>query len=315
MKILVTGGAGFIGSNLLHHLLKDGHEVIAIDNLSSGYRENIASMDIRFEKLDLTDSETANNNVFKNVDLIYHLAANVDNRFSWENPYLSLENNPKATLNVALAAKNFSIPRIIFSSTGTIYGDHPTQPYKEEFESSKQTTLYGATKYASEGVLSVFSEHFGISCDVFRFVGVLGPNSSHGHLYDFMAKLRQNPTELKVLGNGLQRKSYIYVDDLISAITKPSTNLGFDVTNVGRADYSTVRDSVKWIKEELSIDFNDTYEDSDRGWVGDNPFLQLDVSKLEATGWEPNYSIEQSVKKTVRWLSDNQWIFNRTNSQ
>ena len=315
MRFVVTGGAGFIGSNLVRNLLDNNHEVTVIDNLSSGYHENVKNLDVRFENIDLTDSGTSSNNLFRDVDLIYHLAANVDNRFSWDDPFLSVENNPKATLNVALAAKNFSIPRIVFSSTGTIYGDHPNQPYREDYESSKQTTLYGATKYASEGILSVFSEHFGIACDVFRFVGVLGPNSSHGHLFDFMAKLRANPSELKVLGNGLQRKSYIYVDDLISAITKPSSNLNFDVMNVGRSDYSTVRDSVRWIKEELQIDFKDSYEDSDRGWIGDNPFLQLDVSKLESTGWKPTYSIEESVRKTVRWLASNPWIFNRTNLQ
>ena len=245
------------------------------------------------------------------MDVIYHLAANVDNRFSWENPYLSLENNPKATMNVALAARNFSIPKIVFSSTGTIYGDHPLQPYKENYESSNQTTLYGATKYASEGILSVFSEHYDISCEIFRFVGVLGPNSSHGHLFDFLQKLRKNPTQLDVLGNGLQRKSYIFVEDLINAITKLNNEIKFDVTNVGRSDYSTVRDSVNWIKEELNIDFKANYEVSDRGWVGDNPFLQLDVTKLESTGWKPKYTIEESVKKTVRWLSENEWIFDR----
>jgi UDP-glucose 4-epimerase len=248
------------------------------------------------------------------VDVIYHLAANVDNRFSWKNPYLSLENNPKATLNVALAAKNFFVPRIVFSSTGTIYGDHPKQPYAEEYESSRQTTLYGATKYASEGILSVFSEHFGISSEIFRFVGVLGPNSSHGHLFDFLNKLQSNPNRLEVLGNGYQRKSYIYVDDLINAITREPSDLKFDITNVGRSDFSTVRDSVRWIKEELNIEFADTYQDLDRGWVGDNPFLQLDVSKLESSGWKPTFTIEQAVKKTVRWLSENKWIFKRIQS-
>jgi len=311
MKIVVTGGAGFIGSNLVSHLLNTGHEVSVIDNLSSGFLENISNLDIRFIDLDLTDPKVANHEVFKNVDVIYHLAANVDNRFSWENPYLSLENNPKATLNVALAAKNFDISRIVFSSTGTIYGDHPKQPYLEEYESSMQTTLYGATKYASEGILSVFSEHFEISCEIFRFVGVLGPNSSHGHLFDFLNKLQTNPDKLEVLGNGYQRKSYIYVDDLITAITRQPSSRKFDVTNVGRSDFSTVRDSVKWIKEELNIDFKDTYQDSERGWVGDNPFLQLDVSKLESNGWKPTYTIEQAVKKTVRWLSENKWIFKR----
>jgi UDP-glucose 4-epimerase len=309
LKTLITGGAGFIGSNLVSELQKQGDEVRVVDNFSSSLLEKTNLKDAQFIELNLANPESSKNEIFQSVDRIFHLAANVDNRFSWANPHISLESNITATLNVALAARNFGIPKIIYASTGTIYGDLTTPPFQEYDESSRQTTLYGATKYAAEGILSVFATHYDIKTTAFRFVGVLGPHSSHGHLFDFVKKLKLDSSKLFVLGNGYQKKAYVHVSDLINGILSIESPQLFDVFNLGRSDYSTVRDSVRWLLEEWGITPEVIYEDTDRGWIGDNPFLQLDVRKALETGWTPKISTEVAVKSTVRWMLENDWIF------
>lgn len=309
MKTLVTGGAGFIGTNLIEELLRLGDEVIVIDNFSSSFMKNTDIKNVNTLNCDLSNPEIINDSIFESVDRIIHLAANVDNRFSWRDPHLSVRSNIDATLNLALAARNFEIPKIIYASTGTIYGDLSNPPFLEMEESSNQTTLYGATKYAAEGILSVFATHYGIKTTVFRFVGVLGPHSSHGHLFDFVSRLRLDPSILNVLGDGNQKKAYVHVSDLINGILNIESELVFDVFNLGRPDYSTVRESVRWLCEEWGISPTVNYEKSDRGWIGDNPFMQLNVEKALRTGWEPHISIEESVKATVRWMLQNQSIF------
>lgn len=306
MRTLITGGTGFIGRNLIEFLQKEEDEIVVLDDYSSSNKLRSEEFKaVKFQNIDLTDTRVSKNRVFKDVDRIIHLAANVDNRFSWENPHTSLKSNIDATLNIALAARNFNIPKIVYASTGTIYGDNVNPPFLEEVESSRQSTLYGATKYAAEGILSVFATHYGINVKTFRFVGVLGPHSSHGHLYDFVRKLKANPNHLQVLGNGYQKKAYIHVSDLIQGVLTIDSPEVFDVFNLGRPDFSTVRDSVRWLTEEWGISPQVSYEDSDRGWVGDNPFLQLDVSKALSTGWSPLHTIEDAVKLTSRWLIDN----------
>ena len=311
VKIVVTGGAGFIGSNLTKKLCSEGHDVIVIDDLSSGYLEHLRDLSYTFKNINIKNNEIVNDKVFENVDVIYHLAADVDNRFSWEKPYLGIESNVIGTLNIGLAARNFQIPKIVYASSGTIYGDNLNPPFKESDESSTQTTLYGSTKYSAEGLLSVFSTHFGTQVIVHRFVGVLGPHSSHGHIFDFMKKIKNNPESLKVLGNGYQKKSYIHVEDVLNGITSIQSDKPFEVFNLGRSDYSTVRDSVTWLLKELNSKAKPQYEENDRGWTGDNPFLQLDVSKALTKGWLPKFTIEEAVTDTIRWLNGNPWIFDR----
>jgi UDP-glucose 4-epimerase len=309
LKTLVTGGAGFIGTNLIEELQRIGDEVVVIDDFSSSFLESTQIKNVETLNYDLSNPDIVDKGIFESVDRIIHLAANVDNRFSWNNPHLSIRSNVDATLNLALAARNFEIPKIIYASTGTIYGDLSNPPFLEMEESSKQTTLYGATKYAAEGILSVFATHYGIKTTVFRFVGVLGPHSSHGHLFDFVSRLRLDPTTLNVLGDGNQKKAYVHVSDLINGILSIESEFIFDVFNLGRPDYSTVRESVSWLCEEWGISPTVNYEKSDRGWIGDNPFLQLNVEKALRTGWVPQMSIEESVKATVRWMLQNQSIF------
>lgn len=313
MKVLVTGGAGFIGSNLSEYLLKKGHKVTILDDLSSGFAARIPE-GVDFWNCDLAATgEQSWWDAFDGCDQVVHLAANVDNRFSWSNPYLPITSNVTATLNVAQAAIQHGVKKIAYSSTGTAYGDHLSPPYKESDASSAQTTLYGATKYAGEGILSVFAEHHGMSVDVFRFVGVLGPGYSHGHVFDFVKKLLTDSTRLEVLGDGYQKKSYVNVLDLCDAVyltmTGNQTGPRFRIFNLGRRDYSTVRQSVSWVVDQLKLEPQVTYGESAIGWVGDNPHLYLDPTELEKIGWAPTKTIEESVRETAQWLSENRWIF------
>jgi UDP-glucose 4-epimerase len=308
-KILVTGGAGFIGSNLIKDLVASGNEVKCIDSMVYGYRELLSGIDIEIVQSDLSDINILDNKIFTNVDEIIHLAADVDNRFAWENPSRLIQNNINATMNMGLAAVKYGINKITYSSTGTVYGDCLTPPFKEEYESSNQTTIYGATKYSGESLLAVFSTHHDIKVKVLRFVSVLGPGYTHGHIFDFVRSLKNNPKILNVLGNGMQKKSYVHVSDVVRAIQMDLSNDNYQVFNLGRPDFSTVKDSVKWVCEEMNIEPEIYYGTEDRGWIGDNPFLQLDISKISQHKWIPKKSIEESVRETVTWLLNNNWVF------
>jgi UDP-glucose 4-epimerase len=307
-KVVITGVAGFIGSNLARNLVADGVEVVGIDDLHSGKLLQINDLDIEFINMDISDLDFPKHKSLCGAHRIYHLSADVDNRFSMQAPEKMLLSNVNATLNIGEAARINEISEIVYASSGTIYGDNRQPPFPESAEFSNQTTLYGATKYAGESLLAVYSNQYGVKVNAFRFVGVLGPGYTHGHIFDFVQSLKDDPTYLKVLGDGNQRKSYVNVRDLIEAIKGP-INEGFNVFNLGRSDYSTVRNSVEWIIEALNLNPRVDYGSTPFGWIGDNYFLQLDTSKLNSTGWIPKYSIEESVKETATWLSQNPWVF------
>lgn len=309
---VVTGGAGFIGSNLVRELLRRNFEVRVIDNYSSGFARNLQGLDVEIVEADLRSPEILKCSAFKNADSVFHLAADVDNRFSWEDPYVSLTTNVVGTLNVALAARDHGISNLTYASTGTIYGANNQAPFKEEFESSSQTSLYGATKFSGESLLSVFAHHYDMRVTALRFVGILGPHYSHGHVFDFVRKLRSEPNKLSVLGDGYQRKAYVHVSDVCSGLIRVAefqTERNFEVYNLGRSDSCVVRESLNWILEVMGLDPELTFESSPIGWIGDNPNLVLDTAKILETGWEPLRSIEDSVKDTTNWLLENGWIF------
>lgn len=307
-KVIITGVAGFIGSNLAKDLLGKGYHVVGIDNLQSGKIRQLDKLDLEFINCDIASSNFLELKSLEGAQRIYHLSADVDNRFSMEKPSRMLSSNVNSTLNVGLAAQIYGIREIVYASTGTIYGDNSRPPFPEEAEFSNQTTLYGATKYAGESLLAVISNQCGINVSAFRFVGVLGAGYTHGHIFDFVKHLRLEPTKLQVLGDGNQKKSYVNVKDLIAAISRPIDS-GFHVYNLGRSDFSTVRNSVDWIIDSLNIDPEIEYGTTPFGWIGDNYFLQLDNSKLIATGWEPKFTIEESVRETTNWLAQNPWVF------
>ena len=316
MKIVVTGAAGFIGSNLVDALLRAGHEVRGIDNLSTGERTFLveAENSPRFElrQLDLIDDAVAVKESISGTDAVVHLAANADVRFGWNHPARDLEQNVLATHNVLEAVRTGGVRRLLFSSTGSVYGEAEVIPTPEDCPFPVQTSLYGASKLAAEGLVAAYAEGAGISATVFRFVSIMGPRYTHGHVVDFLRQLHKDPEHLVVLGDGSQRKSYLHVDDCIRAVlARLSETPRFEVFNLGVDDYCTVRDSIGWICGRAGLDPEVSYTGGDRGWVGDNPFIYLDISKMTGTGWKPRYSIRQAVEATVEYLLANPWVLER----
>jgi UDP-glucose 4-epimerase len=208
------------------------------------------------------------------------------------------------------AMRRGGVKRIVFSSTGSVYGESSVIPTPEDCPFPVQTSLYGASKLAAEGLISAYCEGFGFNGLIFRFVSILGERYSHGHVFDFYRKLMSDPTRIDVLGNGRQRKSYLYVQDCIDAVVLAvdSRQSGLNIFNLGTDNYCTVDDSLGWICDELGVQPERIYTGGDRGWIGDNPFIFLDCSRMRALGWQPTVSIEQGVRRTLAYLRQADWL-------
>jgi len=314
MKCVVTGCAGFIGSTLVDRLLAQGDHVIGVDNFSSGqmqFLQNaIENPLFQLIECDLLDLDALTNS-FMGADLVFHLSANADVRFGTLHPRKDLEQNTIGTYNVLEAMRANGIKKIAFSSTGSIYGESPVVPTPEDGPFPIQTSLYGASKAASEGLISAYCEGFGFQACIFRFVSILGERYTHGHVFDFYEKLKADPTRLQVLGNGKQRKSYLYVQDCIDAIllAMDKATDKVNIFNLGVDDYCEINDSIGWICEELGVEPRLEYSGGDRGWIGDNPFILLDTKRIQALGWKPKFDIREGVLKTVHYLRANEWVF------
>ena len=316
MKYFVTGGAGFIGSTLVDRLLAMGHGVVAFDNLSTGQPEFLnqaAQMQgftmIRGDLLDLQGLTEA----MRGCDFVFHLAANADVRFGTEHPRKDLEQNTIATFNVLEAMRATGIKEIAFASTGSIYGEPEVFPTPENAPFPVQTSLYGASKLAGEGLIEAYCEGFGFRGWIFRFVSILGERYTHGHVFDFYKQLREHPDHLDVLGDGNQRKSYLYVQDCIDAILvaiEKSTSK-VNIFNLGTDEYCSVKDSVSWITQGLGLTPEIRYSGGSRGWIGDSPFIFLDCSRMRALGWAPKVTIREGVLRTLRFLQPNLQISER----
>ena len=248
---------------------------------------------------------------FRGGDLVVHLAANADVRFGIEHPRRDLEQNTIATYNVLEAMRANDIKKIAFSSTGSVYGDSPVVPTREDGLFPIQTSLYGASKAAGEGLISAYCEGFGFQSCIFRFVSILGERYTHGHVFDFYQKLTADPNRLLVLGNGKQRKSYLYVQDCIDAmlLAMDRASEKVNIFNLGVDGYCEVNESIGWICEELGVKPKIEYSGGDRGWIGDNPFIYLDTQRIQALGWKPRFGIRDGVIKTVQYLRANEWVF------
>ena len=312
----MTGGAGFIGSNLVDRLLEAGHSVIAFDNFSTGQVEFVTealdSPRFRLERGDLLDRE-ALAHAMKGSDFVFHLAANADVRFGLEHPRRDLDQNAIATWNVLEAMRANDVRRIAFSSTGSIYGEPSVFPTPEDAPFPVQTSLYGASKLAAEGLIAAYAEGFGVQAYIFRFVSILGERYTHGHVFDFYQQLKEHPERLDVLGNGLQRKSYLYVQDCISAILTAieKADRRVNIFNLGLDEYCQVNDSIGWICEHLGVHPEIRYAGGERGWIGDSPFIFLDCKRIRNLGWHPRRNIREGVIETVRFLKNNEWVFGK----
>ena len=318
-KIFVTGAAGFIGSNLVERLLNEGKTVVGWDNFSTGQPEFLTAANqhpnfklIRGDNLDLLALTAA----MVECDTVFHLAANADVRFGLEHPDKDLQQNTVATFNVLEAMRANGIKTIAFSSTGSVYGEAEMIPTPENSPFPIQTSLYASSKLAGEGMISSYCEGYGFEGYIFRFVSILGERYTHGHVFDFYKQLLDHPDELKVLGDGNQRKSYLYVQDCVSAMlhvlnlgTAKKAKHGVEIYNLGTDEYVQVKDSIGYLCGALGLQPRIKFSGGERGWVGDNPFIFLDTKKICATGWKPALTIEQGIVRTLNWLEQNHWVY------
>jgi UDP-glucose 4-epimerase len=309
----VTGAAGFIGSSLVDRLLVSGVRVVGYDNFSTGIRGFLAEArkSSRFSLVegDVLDAE-ALGRAMAGADIVFHLSANADVRFGLEHPRKDMEQNTIATFNVLEAMRANGIHDIAFSSTGSVYGEAAVIPTPENAPFPIQTSLYGASKLAGEGLISSYCEGFGLRSWIFRFVSILGERYTHGHVFDFYKKLLADPTRLAVLGDGHQRKSYLYVQDCVDAIfyAMMHSRERINIFNLGADEYCEVNDSIGWITGHLGLSPKLEYSGGNRGWVGDNPFIFLDTTRIRSCGWQAKLGIREGVIRTIDWLSKNRWV-------
>ena len=308
MRVLVTGAAGFMGSNMVDRLLSAGHNVVGFDNMSTGQRRFVESAMVHpgfsFRHADLLDRKSLTE-AMKGAELVIHFAANADVRFGTDHPRKDLEQNTIVTWNVLEAMREQGCKRIVFSSTGSVYGEPEIFPTPETCRFPVQTSLYGASKLAAEGLIQAYCEGFGLQGYIFRFVSILGERYSHGHVFDFYQQLSEHPERLHVLGDGHQRKSYLYVQDCIDAIflALEKADGKVNIFNLGTDEYCEVNDSIGWICEHLGLRPKLTYSGGERGWVGDSPFIFLDCSRIRTLGWRPRLTIRQAVLATIKFVS------------
>lgn len=314
MRYFVTGGAGFIGSNMVDRLLSLGNEVVVYDNFSTGRREFLENA-LMYDSFTLVEGDTLDYGKLKETmegsEFVFHFAANADVRMGCEHPKKDLEQNTIATFHVLEAMRENGIKKIGFSSTGSVYGEADVIPTPENAPFPVQTSLYAASKLAGEGMIAAYCEGFDFTACIFRFVSILGERYTHGHVFDFYRKLQDDPGRLYILGNGKQRKSYLYVQDCLDAILTVVENARerVNIYNLGTDEYCEVNDSAGWISEKMGVSPVFEYAGGERGWIGDNPFIYLDTAKVRGLGWKPKYSIKDGVMKTVEFLEANKWVF------
>lgn len=319
MKVVVTGAAGFIGSNLCDYLLRQpGVSVVAFDNLSTGQEEFLTeakkSPNFSFVKVELYDYEATRAAMMAaKPDVVVHLAANADVRFGLNHPRKDLEQGTIVTFNVLESARLAGVMKFAFSSTGSVYGEPEIFPTPETCPFPIQTSLYAASKLAAEGLIQAYAEGYGIKGYIFRFVSILGERYTHGHVFDFAKKLLADPNNIEVLGNGKQSKAYLYVGDCVRAIWHVITKCEdkINIYNLGPDEYITVDQSLDVICKAMGANPKRHYTGGTRGWVGDSPFIFLDCKKLKSTGWSANLSIRESVDATLKYLLSNKWLLER----
>lgn len=300
-KAVVTGGAGFIGSHIVDRLLAEGTEVTVYDNFKTGSKENVPE-EATIVEGDIKDTE-ALTTACLGADIVFHFAANADVRGGMKNLNIDLNENVIGTHSALEATRKAGAKHFVFASSATVYGEPETFPTKES-EQLCQTSVYGASKLCGEAYIEAYSEYFGIRSNIFRFVSWIGERYSHGVVYDFVKKLQADPTSLEILGDGSQKKSYLYVKDGVEGIFR-AINADVDesksVYNLGHDSFLDVVSVANIVCEEMGLsDVTYQFSGGKRGWVGDSPFVHLDVSRMKNLGWNPNTSIETGLRRTVR---------------
>jgi UDP-glucose 4-epimerase len=313
MKVLVTGGAGFIGSHVVDALVCRECDVVVYDNFSTGFAHHLqpARGPGRVEVIqgDILDHESLAH-AMADVSRVFHLAANADVRGGQTNTAVDLEQNVIGTHRVLEAMRTAGVKEIVFTSSATVYGEPDVFPTPEQY-APLQTSVYGASKLAAEAYIQAYGEYFGIRSHTFRFVSWIGERYSHGVIYDFMKKLRKDPRNLEILGDGNQRKSYLHVDDGIEGIFLAVDKMqGLkNIINLGHEDFLNVKEVARIVCDEMGLtNVKFHFTGGVRGWLGDSPFVHLDISRIKEVGFRPQVSIEDGIRRTVRWLLAKEWI-------
>jgi len=318
MKAFVTGGAGFIGSHVVDRLIQDGRSVTVFDNLSTGFEENLAvhagSGLLTLHRGDVLDA-AALTSAMEGHDILFHFQANADVRGGIKNTRADLEQNTIGTWNALEAARLAGVQTIVFASSATVYGEPEIFPTPEGCP-LVQTSLYGASKLAGEAMLQAYAEYFGIRSIIFRFVSWIGPRYSHGVVFDFVKKLRANPRQLEILGDGKQVKSYLDVRDGVSgifcAVDRFQGRKG--IFNLGHDAFLNVLDLARIVTSELGLDGVEfVTSGGERGWLGDSPVVHLETSRIKELGWVPRISIEEGIRATTRFLVENPRLLEQRN--
>ncbi|MBN1951668.1 MAG: NAD-dependent epimerase/dehydratase family protein [Bacteroidales bacterium] len=311
MRAFITGGAGFIGSNLADSLLKRGYDVVVYDNFSTGHQRfiehNLNNPAYHLVEADVLDKAILANSM-RDCDIVFHFQANADVRGGIKNTLIDLEQNTIGTHNVLEAMKVNQIEKMVFASSATVYGDPEIIPTPETI-TPVQTSLYGASKYSAEAMIQAYCEYFEMKSWIFRFVSFMGPRYTHGVIFDFMKKLKQDPSSLHILGDGSQRKSYLHVEDGINAIllALEKSQDKVNIFNLGNKEWISVNDLADSLCSRLNLkDVEYTYSGGKRGWKGDTPFVHLDIQKISALGWKPRFSVKETIESTIHYLSVNE---------
>jgi len=307
----VTGGAGFIGSHLVDRLLAEDKNVTVYDNLSLVSGDNIKHLmgkkNFKFIKADLLDFESLKR-AMKGQEVIWHLGANTDIPGGREQTDKDLKNCTIATWNVLEAMRQLGIKKILFTSSACVYGDAPEAVLSEDFGPLLPINLYGAGKLAGEGLMSAYSHLFGIQAWIFRFANVVGDRMNHGVIFDFIQKLRKNPKELEILGDGTQEKPFFLVEDCIEGMFHAFYHAKFenpelqcDIFNLGTDTFTSIKRVAEIVVEEMGLkNVKFRFTGGKRGWKGDAPVIHFSIEKMKKLGWQPKHTSDEAVRIATR---------------
>ncbi|MDC0340716.1 NAD-dependent epimerase/dehydratase family protein [Candidatus Poseidoniaceae archaeon] len=308
MRALVTGGAGFIGSHLIDRLVSRGDTVVVLDNLSSGnldfIQNHLDSGKVSLVKGDVTNYQDVLS-AMKGIECVFHLAANPDIRLGTKITDTDLKQGTIATYNIVEAMRINGVKKIAFASSSVVYGEDAPMPTPENHGPCLPISLYGASKQAGEGLISSWVGTFGLQAWIFRFANIIGTRGTHGVIFDFIHKLKTDPSRLEVLGNGLQEKSYMEVGDCVDGIlhVMNNTDQQLNLYNLGSHDTASVKRIAEIVVEETGCEgASIEYTGGDRGWAGDVPRAMLAIDKMLQIGFDVNYNSEDAIRHTARAL-------------